>query len=187
MLLPLRLLWTLQISRKQKVALGCMFSLGVIVIVFAFVRLSNVIKATSQAKTNPTTLANAPILLSLWSTIEAAVAVLVANLPAFRSLLRTAANTRRTNSPRAKSGNLTAYEQGSHATSSRSAIKRHSMELESLHSADEIFGRTREHDRVFEMNKESHIIMTTDIKVGSRERHEGDAVEASNRKLGLAL
>jgi hypothetical protein len=29
--------------------------------------------------------------------------------------------------------------------------------------------------------------MTTDIKVGSRERHEGDALEASNRKLGLAL
>jgi hypothetical protein len=187
MLLPLRLLWTLQISRKQKVALGCMFSLGIIVIVFAFVRLSNVTKATSQAKTNPTTLANGPILLSLWSTIEAAVAVLVANLPAFRSLLRTAGNTRRTNSPRTKPSNLTAYAHGSHATTSRSAIKRHSMELESLHSADEIFGSPREHDRGFEMNKKSHIVMTTDINVDSRERREGDALEASNRKLGLTL
>ena len=186
MLLPLRLLWTLQISRKQKVALGCMFSLGIIVIVFAFVRLSNVTKATSQAKTNPTTLANGPILLSLWSTIEAAVAVLVANLPAFRSLLRTAGNTRRTNSPRTKPSNLTAYAHGSHATTSRSAIKRHSMELESLHSADEIFGRTREHDRAYEMNKESHIVRTTDIRVDSRERYEGDTLETSDRKLSHA-
>ena len=186
MLLPLRLLWTLQISRKQKVALGCMFSLGIIVIVFAFVRLSNVTKATSQAKTNPTTLANGPILLSLWSTIEAAVAVLVANLPAFRSLLRTAGNTRRTNSPRTKPSNLPAYAHRSHATTSRSAIKQHSMELESLHSADEIFGRTREHDRAYEMNKESHIVRTTDIRVDSRERYEGDILETSDRKLSHA-
>lgn len=88
MLLPLRLLYIVQISRRQKVALASLFSLGIIVIIVAFIRLHHVTRATSSAQVDPTKIADGSILLSLWSQIEAAVAVLVANLPAFRSLLR---------------------------------------------------------------------------------------------------
>jgi hypothetical protein len=88
MLLPLRLLWSLRISVSQKLALACLFSLGMVVVVFSFVRLYNVTKATSEGAVDETKLADAPLILSLWTQIEAAVAVIVANLPALRSFIR---------------------------------------------------------------------------------------------------
>ncbi len=88
MLLPLRLIWTLRVSATQKLALACLFSLGIVVVIFAFVRLFNVTKATSEGAVDLTKLADAPLTLSFWSQIEAAVSVIVANLPALRSFLR---------------------------------------------------------------------------------------------------
>jgi hypothetical protein len=88
MLLPLRLIWTLRISVTQKLALACLFSLGMVVIIFAFVRLFNVTKATSEGVVDISKLADAPLTLSFWTQIEAAVSVVVANLPALRSFLR---------------------------------------------------------------------------------------------------
>lgn len=88
MLLPLRLICTLRISVTQKLALACLFSLGMVVVVFAFLRLYNVTKATSEGVVDETKLAGAPLILSLWTQIEAAVAVIVANLPAMRSFMR---------------------------------------------------------------------------------------------------
>jgi hypothetical protein len=88
MLLPLRLVWTLRISVTQKLALACLFSLGMVVVIFAFVRLYNITKATPEGAVDLTKLAEAPLTLSLWSQIEAAVSVIVANLPALRSFLR---------------------------------------------------------------------------------------------------
>jgi len=88
MLLPLRLIWTLRISVTQKLALACLFSLGIVVVIFAFVRLFNVAKATSEGAVDISKLANAPLTLSFWTQIEAAVSVIVANLPALRSFLR---------------------------------------------------------------------------------------------------
>jgi hypothetical protein len=95
MLLPLKLIWLLNISHQQKFGLAAIFSLGTIIVVFAFVRLANVTRATAAATTNPLTVADGPILLSMWSDIECGVAVFVVNLPAFRSLLRTRGNTTR--------------------------------------------------------------------------------------------
>ena len=142
MLLPLRLLATLRINAKQKLALAGMFSLGLIVIAFAFVRLVEVTKATAKSKTDPTTVAEGPILLSVWSVIEAAVAVVVANLPAFRSLLRTRGKTGASGSSqeryRGATGGSNAYSD--HMTSSRGRPSRlgRNMEMESLHSSDDI-------------------------------------------------
>lgn len=77
MALGLRLLWTLQISAREKVALGAVFLVGVIKITFAVIR---VVKIGASAKhVNP-------IWLALWSMIEASVAVVVACLPSFRVL-----------------------------------------------------------------------------------------------------
>ncbi|CAG5156673.1 uncharacterized protein ALTATR162_LOCUS4470 [Alternaria atra] len=85
MLLPLNLLRKLQVSPQQKFGLAVIFSLGTVIIAFAFARLAQVTKATSNP--DPATLADGPVLLSMWSHIESSVSVIVATLPAFRYLL----------------------------------------------------------------------------------------------------
>lgn len=77
MALGLRLLKKLQISRKEKAALGAIFSVGLIKIVFAVVRVVRI--GVSATHVNP-------IWLALWSMIEASVAVVVACLPSFKVL-----------------------------------------------------------------------------------------------------
>jgi hypothetical protein len=72
----------------QKLALACLFSLGMVVVALAFIRLYDVTQATSEGAVDETKFADAPLTLSLWSQIEAAVSVIVANLPALRSLMR---------------------------------------------------------------------------------------------------
>ncbi|KAJ4362768.1 hypothetical protein N0V95_001259 [Ascochyta clinopodiicola] len=87
MILPLNLLRKLQVSARQKFGLAVIFSLGTIIIAFAFARLAQVTKATSNAAKDPSTVADGPVLLSMWSHIESSVSVIVATLPAFRYLL----------------------------------------------------------------------------------------------------
>ncbi|KAI4195499.1 MAG: hypothetical protein LQ350_007166 [Teloschistes chrysophthalmus] len=67
----------LMISVKEKFALGAIFSVGVIKITFAIIRVVK-IGASSQHVN--------PIWLALWSMIEASVAVVVACLPSFKVL-----------------------------------------------------------------------------------------------------
>lgn len=87
MVLPLNLVWKLRVTTRHKAGLGLLFSLGAIIIAFALVRMVQVTKATSQTAQDPTTVANGPVLLSMWSHIESSVSVIVATLPAFRFLL----------------------------------------------------------------------------------------------------
>ncbi|KAF2023709.1 hypothetical protein EK21DRAFT_105130 [Setomelanomma holmii] len=93
MLLPLNLLRKLQISPQQKFGLAVIFSLDTIIIAFAFARLVQAIKATSNP--DPSAIANGPVLLSMWSHIESSVSVIVATLPAFRYLLNSKAGRTR--------------------------------------------------------------------------------------------
>ncbi|KAI4168389.1 MAG: hypothetical protein LQ348_007504 [Seirophora lacunosa] len=65
-------------NRKEKLALGAVFSVSFIKILFAVVRVVK-IGNVSAAHVNP-------IWLALWSMIEASVAVVVACLPSFRVL-----------------------------------------------------------------------------------------------------
>jgi hypothetical protein len=85
MLLLLNLLRKLQVSPQQKFGLAVIFSLGTIIIAFAFARLAQVTKATSNP--DPTALTDGPVLLSMWGFIESSVSIIVATLPAFRYLL----------------------------------------------------------------------------------------------------
>ncbi|KAF1924488.1 uncharacterized protein M421DRAFT_8791 [Didymella exigua CBS 183.55] len=87
MILPLNILRKLQINARQKFGLAMIFSLGIIIIAFALARLAQVTKATSNATKDPATVADAPVLLSMWSHIESSVSIIVATLPAFRYLL----------------------------------------------------------------------------------------------------
>lgn len=93
MLLPLHLLRKLRVRPQQKFGLAVIFSLGTIIIAFAFVRLAQVTKATSNP--DPATLADGPVLLSMWSHIESSVSLIVATLPAFRYLLNSNAGRTR--------------------------------------------------------------------------------------------
>lgn len=64
MALPLRMLWKLQIKRKQKFALAAVFSLAIFIIVFAIVRIIEI---------NPIFKHVDPLWLALWSMTEASV------------------------------------------------------------------------------------------------------------------
>jgi len=88
MILPLHLILKLKISHTHKFGLFIVFSLGGIIIAFAFVRLAQVTRATSDTIQDPTIVASGPVLLSMWSHVESSVAVHVAALPAFRFLLK---------------------------------------------------------------------------------------------------
>ncbi|KAF5524635.1 hypothetical protein CGCA056_v005320 [Colletotrichum aenigma] len=95
MILPLNLLRKLTTSRTHKLGLVVLFSLGAIIIAFALVRLVQVTKATSDTAKDPTTVANGPVLLSMWSHVESTVSIIVATLPAFRFLLSKSRNATR--------------------------------------------------------------------------------------------
>ena len=71
MALPLRLLWGLHVTRGQKAALGAIFGLGAIIIVFAIVRV---------IYTKATTHHVDPIWLALWSMVEASVGMVALSL-----------------------------------------------------------------------------------------------------------
>ncbi|KAG0648038.1 hypothetical protein D0Z07_5941 [Hyphodiscus hymeniophilus] len=186
MLLPLRLLVTLQISLKQKLGLAGLFSLGIIVIVFAFVRLFKVTRATALSQTDPTTLADGPIILSLWSTIEAAVSVIVANLPAFRSLLRNKGNT---GFSKSKGERSTGYptQITSKITASQSAIvsRNRGYELESLSSFDgDSDGKSRGRIKDIEGGGKGEIVMTRQVSVQSRQILVEETPQTSRTNFG---
>ena len=77
MCLGLRLLCNLRIRFREKLAVGAAFSVGVIKIIFAVIRVVKI--GPSAAHVNP-------IWLALWSMIEASVAIVVASLPSFKVL-----------------------------------------------------------------------------------------------------
>ncbi|MCJ1273487.1 hypothetical protein MMC21_001279 [Puttea exsequens] len=77
MALPLYLAMRVQLPWTQKLALGGIFSLGIIVILFAIIR----IVVTNQHDSHPEV-----SWLNLWSQIEASVAVIISSLAPFKAL-----------------------------------------------------------------------------------------------------
>jgi hypothetical protein len=94
MALPIRLIWDLQINRRQKWGLGLIFSLVTVVIVFSLVRAITTFRTfTNQTNTAAAVYNNEgkkpdPIWLNFWSTLEISVAVFISTLPSFRLLFR---------------------------------------------------------------------------------------------------
>ncbi|KAI9817312.1 MAG: hypothetical protein M1832_004734 [Thelocarpon impressellum] len=85
MALPLRILWSLNITKRQKAGLATAFSLATIVIVFAIIRA-----VQTHATLTPQAISSLqradPIALTLFSVLESSVAVIVSCLPSFRVL-----------------------------------------------------------------------------------------------------
>jgi hypothetical protein len=107
MILPIRMIWNLQIPRAQKQSIGGIFGVGVICIVAAIVR---VIQIGVKSRSNSTPSSS---WLALWAMIEAAIgtsrfglalestltrfnfaAIIIGCLPSFAVMYRTAMNTR---------------------------------------------------------------------------------------------
>lgn len=208
MLLPLRLIWTLRISVSQKFALACLFSLGIVVVIFAFVRLFNVTKATSEGTVNISKLADSPITLSFWTQIEAAVSVIVANLPALRSFLRRQLGGPKYGSKESGSSSGTSkktYRIQNLGTMdltmrSKSAIRHQSVELASLDGNDDeewpITGKAAAMlgitDRTITMKSieagDTGILATTEVKVTRGPRMEQHTrADSGGSAFGLQL
>jgi hypothetical protein len=64
MVLPMRLVWEVQLPKRQKVALGGVFALGTLIVIFAAIRMKKTIDGikVQSAATN--------VLLSLWTITE---------------------------------------------------------------------------------------------------------------------
>src|SRR5689334_18582167 len=88
MLLPLNLLYQLQLARRLWVGLAAVLTVGFIIIVFAIVRLIEVTQATQAVQQDPKKVAESPIDLSAWRHIEGSLSIIVASLPTCRFLPR---------------------------------------------------------------------------------------------------
>ncbi|KAF8851013.1 hypothetical protein BDZ45DRAFT_808656 [Acephala macrosclerotiorum] len=82
MVLPIRILLGLRITVKQKIGVGLIFTLGHLIIIFSILRVNEISISLSQSDPNLN------VSLSLWSILQAAVAVVVGALPSLKSLLK---------------------------------------------------------------------------------------------------
>ena len=79
MTIPWKLLWVVKLSRKEKLAIGSIVGLGIIIVVFAVIRII----VTNTTGTHPEV-----IWLALWSSIETSVAVVIVCLTSFKVFLK---------------------------------------------------------------------------------------------------
>jgi hypothetical protein len=79
MVLPIWVLRTIQIPRKQKFGLGILFSLGIIIIAFELFRFFEFLPLTDGGGS-----LTMPII---WSVLETNIAIVVSCLPIYRTLL----------------------------------------------------------------------------------------------------
>ncbi|KAI9677634.1 MAG: hypothetical protein M1817_006589 [Caeruleum heppii] len=116
--LPLRLLWNLRITRRQKYGLAAVFSLALIIIIVAIVRA--VETSSTLVPTGNLSLERAdPMALTIYSVLESTIAVIVSCLPTLRVLVL---RPRGSASPNDVEGGPASHEmvQGSSGVNSRS-------------------------------------------------------------------
>ena len=83
-LLPVPVVKKLNITRTKKIGLACMFSIGLIVIVTAILRFTTLHSAAMKASYDPL---SGSLTSTTWTTAEAALAIICANIPMLRQLL----------------------------------------------------------------------------------------------------
>ncbi|KAK1750371.1 hypothetical protein QBC47DRAFT_310085 [Echria macrotheca] len=85
MAMPLRLIYNVKVSLKQKMGLVCVFGLCFVMIAFAIIRAKQVL--VQQQFVNLT-------LLMIWSTLTASISVIVGSLPALKILVTKTPSTK---------------------------------------------------------------------------------------------
>lgn len=88
MILPIRVVWNLQVPRCQKIAIIALFASGSLCIAFATLR---VIQIARQSKG---TIDPNPVWLALWSAIETCVAVCIGCCPTYACVWKSARTQR---------------------------------------------------------------------------------------------
>ena len=106
MILPIYMLRSIQIPRRQKIGLGIIFSLGTIIIMFEILRFLEFLPATDSGSS-----LTMPVL---WSVLETNVAIVVSCLPVYRTLLR---NEKKQLAQRARAENVSDSGQPPYAIS----------------------------------------------------------------------
>lgn len=86
LVLPMPLVWRLQISRSRKLQVSCTFLLG------GFVCAVSIVRATYVSRVSLTDRSWADANGAIWSVVEACIAVVCACLPTLRSLISKPAN-----------------------------------------------------------------------------------------------
>ncbi|CAI9625696.1 hypothetical protein GT037_000857 [Alternaria burnsii] len=86
MALPIWLTWNLQMPRSKKVSILCLFATGVICILFACLRVTQV--AINAAKPEAIGQPLDPTWLAIWGMVECSIAVIIGCCPAFAVLVK---------------------------------------------------------------------------------------------------
>jgi MFS superfamily sulfate permease-like transporter len=86
MILPIKLVWGLQMRRGQKIAVLALFGSGLICVAFATLRVAQITKQSD--KTGTATIS--ATWLAVWSIVETSIAVCIGCCPAFAILWRAA-------------------------------------------------------------------------------------------------
>ncbi|KAG7283944.1 hypothetical protein NEMBOFW57_010302 [Staphylotrichum longicolle] len=123
MAMPLRLIYNVKVSLKQKIGLVGIFSLGFVMIVFAIIRANQTL--VQQGFVNLT-------LLMIWSTLAASISVLVGTLPALKVLITTRARASENRSGSGNSQGTTRPKTSSFGTHTKSVKSVKSVALGSL-------------------------------------------------------
>jgi hypothetical protein len=183
MALPLRLLWNLKISLREKFALGLVFTVGIITMVFAIVRTVSLDGTTTKGQVSTQ-------WLILWGAVEGMVAILVGCLPAFAIFVRG-----RVEASRVHYGSYPTPNQSSRPTKLSNARRKERARAESLQLQDVEFEGDRSSTWGGE-SKKSLVESTPEggIKVQrswSQRWHSGSLVETEQerevRRLGLGI
>ncbi|KAE8165061.1 hypothetical protein BDV40DRAFT_259305 [Aspergillus tamarii] len=77
--LPLPVLWNLQLGKRQKVALCCVFALGFFVTIIQIIRIFTIARLKTYTDSKP---------VILWSIIETSLAVIIACVPTYGPYFR---------------------------------------------------------------------------------------------------
>lgn len=83
LVLPSLMIWRLQISRAQKIAVGLVFMVGIFIIIVSCLRIASLLQAQYSQD-----ISWSLVPVGIWSTVECNIAVVCACLPVLRPLLR---------------------------------------------------------------------------------------------------
>ncbi|KAK3900427.1 hypothetical protein C8A05DRAFT_17265 [Staphylotrichum tortipilum] len=154
MAMPLRLIYNIKVSLKQKIGLVCVFSLGFVMIVFSVIRANQTL--AQQGFVNLT-------LLMIWSSLAASISVLVGTLPALKVLITTRARASENRSGSGGSRNSAKPKNGSFGTNSKSGKSIKSVALGSLRSGGNAKSSTGSNSDAAESQEE--ILVQRDVTV----------------------
>ncbi|KAK1971603.1 hypothetical protein LY78DRAFT_598238 [Colletotrichum sublineola] len=138
MALPLTVLPALQLDKKKKIGLACAFSLAIIIICVAIVRMTQVLKGQHVDIVG----------LAIWGAVETATAVVVGSLPPLKALLTRGVKKYHSNSSKNNAQRYvrTESQPGGASTyvanmTSRSVMVTQSIPLDDLHTSRQMNGR----------------------------------------------